>query len=345
MITRAAVRLWGRTIGAVSLDDANGIAAFQYDPAFARSGIEISPITMPLSDRVYVFPDLPQRTFHGLPGLLADSLPDKFGNALIDAWLATQGRTPESFNAVERLCYTGTRGMGALEQRPGHGTRLPLNERGRARDIQRRGPFPSQRVIHPHRQPERQPRDHHRFMLFRRRGAGHHRDIGPAFGQIGQQAAGIADPRGDFHPWMGGRKPRQKRHREGRAGKSEHQPSAAQLGQVAGGAGEFIHPRQRQPRAHQQGAAILGQLQPAAPMQQPQPASLLQVLHLRRHARLRQPQRLRGRRKPAGIHHGDERTQGGDRDATFAAARTVRIHQIATRKYLLPGYRSSSFPM
>ena len=123
MITRAAVRLWGRTIGAVSLDDANGIAAFQYDPAFARSGIEISPITMPLSDRVYVFPDLPQRTFHGLPGLLADSLPDKFGNALIDAWLATQGRTPESFNAVERLCYTGTRGMGALEFVPSKGPR------------------------------------------------------------------------------------------------------------------------------------------------------------------------------------------------------------------------------
>ena len=76
---------------------------------------------MPLSDRVYVFPELPQRTFHGLPGLLADSLPDRFGNALIEAWLATQGRTPESFNAVERLCYTGTRGMGALEFAPAIG--------------------------------------------------------------------------------------------------------------------------------------------------------------------------------------------------------------------------------
>ena len=76
---------------------------------------------MPLDDRVYVFPDLPLRTFHGLPGLLADSLPDKFGNALIDAWLATQGRTPDSFNAVERLCYTGARGMGALEYAPALG--------------------------------------------------------------------------------------------------------------------------------------------------------------------------------------------------------------------------------
>jgi serine/threonine-protein kinase HipA len=76
---------------------------------------------MPLSRRVYVFSDLPPITFHGLPGLLADSLPDKFGNALIDTWLATQGRKPESFTAVERLCYTGSRGMGALEFAPAIG--------------------------------------------------------------------------------------------------------------------------------------------------------------------------------------------------------------------------------
>ena len=114
----AEVKLWGRTIGAVSLENGGRFAAFEYDPAFARSGIEVSPITMPLSGRVYVFPDLPTVTFHGLPGLLADSLPDKFGNALIDTWLATQGRKSESFNAVERLCYTGSRGMGALEFAP-----------------------------------------------------------------------------------------------------------------------------------------------------------------------------------------------------------------------------------
>ena len=118
MTTLAEVRLWGRTIGAVSLEQGKSVAAFQYDPAFAKSGIEISPITMPLSTGVYTFPNLPLKTFHGLPGLLADSLPDKFGNALIDAWLATQGRTPESFNAIERLCYTGARGMGALEFAP-----------------------------------------------------------------------------------------------------------------------------------------------------------------------------------------------------------------------------------
>src|ERR1044071_4621253 len=81
---------------------------------------------MPLSERVYEFPELPRHTFHGLPGMLADSLPDRFGNALIDAWLATQGRSPGSFNAIERLCYTGSRGMGALEYAPALGPR-PIN--------------------------------------------------------------------------------------------------------------------------------------------------------------------------------------------------------------------------
>jgi len=119
--TVAEVLLWGRTIGAVALDERRNHAAFQYAPKFVRSGIEVSPVTMPLSNRIYIFSDLPKRTFLGLPGLLADSLPDKFGNALIDTWLATQGRTPDSFNAVERLCYTGARGMGALEFLPATG--------------------------------------------------------------------------------------------------------------------------------------------------------------------------------------------------------------------------------
>jgi len=123
MSTLAEVRLWGRTIGAVVLEDGRDVAVFEYDAAFARSGIEIAPLTMPLSRRVYSFPGLSRTTFYGLPGLLADSLPDKFGNALIDAWLATQGRQPESFNAVERLCYTGQRGMGALEFAPAIGPR------------------------------------------------------------------------------------------------------------------------------------------------------------------------------------------------------------------------------
>lgn len=117
----AEVQLWGRTIGAVSIEEGREVAAFQYAPAFAGSGIELSPLVMPLGTRVYAFPALPRNTFHGLPGLLADSLPDKFGNALIDAWLATQGRAPERFDAVQRLCYTGARGMGALEFSPGLG--------------------------------------------------------------------------------------------------------------------------------------------------------------------------------------------------------------------------------
>jgi serine/threonine-protein kinase HipA len=117
----AEVQLWGRTIGAVSLEAGREVAAFQYDAEFAASGIELSPVVLPLSERVYEFPALARNTFHGLPGLLADSLPDKFGNALIDAWLATQGRTADGFGAIERLCYTGTRGMGALEFAPAIG--------------------------------------------------------------------------------------------------------------------------------------------------------------------------------------------------------------------------------
>jgi len=121
--TVAKVKLWGRTIGAVALEEGADVASFEYDPAFVRSGIEIAPLTMPLARRVYSFPALARQTFHGLPGLLADSLPDRFGNVLINAWLATQGRSPESFNAVERLCYTGMRGMGALEYSPVLGPR------------------------------------------------------------------------------------------------------------------------------------------------------------------------------------------------------------------------------
>ena len=124
MSTLAEVKLWGRTIGAVSLGDTDEVSAFEYDGAFAQSGIEISPLMMPLSKRVYRFPEISRKTFHGLPGLVADSIPDSFGNALINAWLATQGRQPGSFNAIERLCYTGARGMGALEFAPATGPKM-----------------------------------------------------------------------------------------------------------------------------------------------------------------------------------------------------------------------------
>ena len=121
MSSLAEVKLWGRTIGAVYLDPSNQTADFEFQRDFQSSGIQLSPLVMPLSPKIYSFPQLPQNTFRGLPGLLADSLPDRFGNALIDAWLATQGRSPDSFNAIERLCYTGSRGMGALEFAPALG--------------------------------------------------------------------------------------------------------------------------------------------------------------------------------------------------------------------------------
>lgn len=117
-MTDARVVLWGRDIAAVTWDDGQDLGVFQYAPEFLNSGIEVSPVMMPLNDGIYQFSALSRETFKGLPGLLADSLPDKFGNALIDAWLASQGRTPNSFNPVERLCYIGKRGMGALEFLP-----------------------------------------------------------------------------------------------------------------------------------------------------------------------------------------------------------------------------------
>ncbi len=117
----AEVRLWGRRIGAVSSPDDGGTATFQYDRRFAESGIQLAPLVMPLREAPYQFSNLNPDSFHGLPGLLADSLPDRYGQALIDTWLAGQGRTPGSFVAVERLCYVGRRGMGALEFRPVQG--------------------------------------------------------------------------------------------------------------------------------------------------------------------------------------------------------------------------------
>ena len=119
MINAADIYLWGTRIGTVWQPDNELYGSFEYDKAFLTSGIEVSPFMMPLSEKLYQFPALSRLdSFRGLPGLLADSLPDKFGNAVINAWLRTQGRSPDSFNPVERLCYTGSRGMGALEYVP-----------------------------------------------------------------------------------------------------------------------------------------------------------------------------------------------------------------------------------
>ena len=114
----AKAALWGTPVGVARWDKRQGIGVFEYDRDFIDSGKEVSPLMMPLAARAYSFPALPRGVFHGLPGMLSDSLPDKFGNALIDAWLARQGRTADSFTPIERLCYIGRRGMGAIEYQP-----------------------------------------------------------------------------------------------------------------------------------------------------------------------------------------------------------------------------------
>ncbi|CUB06826.1 MULTISPECIES: type II toxin-antitoxin system HipA family toxin [Oceanospirillaceae] len=105
-------------VGAVSFDTEKGLGSFEYDPGFIKKGVELSPIKMPLSNRIYSFPELDFNTFKGLPGLIADSLPDDFGNAVLNAWVAGQGRSPGDITPLQRLQYTGKRGMGALEYAP-----------------------------------------------------------------------------------------------------------------------------------------------------------------------------------------------------------------------------------
>lgn len=105
-------------VGALSFDEKQGIGAFQYTDSFIKTGIQLAPLMMPLSDEIYMFPGLNPKTFKGLPGMIADSLPDDFGNHLLNAWVASQGRSSNTITPLERLKYTGTRGMGALEYLP-----------------------------------------------------------------------------------------------------------------------------------------------------------------------------------------------------------------------------------
>lgn len=117
-IELAEVMLWGTAIAVVRWDEQSGVADFQYTPEFQGFGIEVAPVVMPVRAQAYRFSHLNKETFKGLPGMLADVLPDKFGNALIDQWLIKQGRSPEDFNPIERLCYTANRAIGALEFKP-----------------------------------------------------------------------------------------------------------------------------------------------------------------------------------------------------------------------------------
>jgi len=122
-VDTALVRMWDRLVGAVAWNDERGLATFEFDPDFLDEGLDLAPLKMPWAQARraqarFNFPGLGFETFRGMPGLLADALPDQFGNSIIDAWLARQGRTAESFSPVERLCYTGRRAMGALEFEP-----------------------------------------------------------------------------------------------------------------------------------------------------------------------------------------------------------------------------------
>lgn len=113
------VRAFGKTVGALA-PSSSGAFAFEYDPSWVRRGIELSPILMPASkpNRSFSFPGMPENTFHRLPPMVADSLPDRFGNSIVDAWLATKGVTATEVTALDRLTYLGDRGLGALEFRP-----------------------------------------------------------------------------------------------------------------------------------------------------------------------------------------------------------------------------------
>src|SRR5664279_427229 len=144
MITTAYINLWKHHAGAIAWDDSTGVGSFEFEPSFLKYNLDISPLKMPVSfpsGRIFTFPELRSNiSFRGLPGLLADMLPDRYGNALINAWLARHGRPQNSMNPVEILCFIGKRGMGAMEIEPAfpkgsdRSTRVELDELVRIAD-------------------------------------------------------------------------------------------------------------------------------------------------------------------------------------------------------------------
>jgi len=116
--------MWGKRVGALAPDPKLGFYAFAYEPSWRREGVEVAPLTMPFSDRreTFVFSNLPEATFQRLPGMVADALPDAFGNALIDAWMAERGVLKTEITVLDRLAYMGRRGMGGLEFKPALGS-------------------------------------------------------------------------------------------------------------------------------------------------------------------------------------------------------------------------------
>ena len=124
----AEVRLWGNLVGALAYDPVSKISTFEYGKEWVSKGCEIAPLRMPLSSKKYQFPSLNPETYKGLPAVFSDTLPDDFGNAVINAWLARNGRDVDSFTSLERLLYTGSRGMGALEFEPAISKEKKSNE-------------------------------------------------------------------------------------------------------------------------------------------------------------------------------------------------------------------------
>ena len=127
-MTLAEIKIWDELVGAVAWDEKTGLASFEFDSKFKKLSIDLAPLKMPVNGvkNIFTFPELRKEknavfdTFKGLPGLLADTLPDKYGNQLINRWLAQQGRPQDSMNPVEMLCFIGSRGMGALTFEPAH---------------------------------------------------------------------------------------------------------------------------------------------------------------------------------------------------------------------------------
>jgi serine/threonine-protein kinase HipA len=121
MIRTAYINLWEKRVGAIAWDAESQLGEFEFEPGFLTYNWDVAPIKMPIESgqRIFSFPDLREnKTFKGLPGLLADALPDKYGNTLVNVWLAQHGRPTDSLNPVEMLCFIGKRGMGALEFEP-----------------------------------------------------------------------------------------------------------------------------------------------------------------------------------------------------------------------------------
>ena len=121
----AEVWLWNKLVGALAWEPETATATFEYTPEWAQTGVQIAPLhmrTQPSTQfrgaQIFRFPQLNYDTFKDLPACFADTLPDDFGNAVINAWLSRNGRDPSSFNPLERLLYTAKRGMGALEYAP-----------------------------------------------------------------------------------------------------------------------------------------------------------------------------------------------------------------------------------